>query len=183
MLIVFEGIDGTGKSTQLSLLTESLKKLGLPVLYSREPTDGPFGQELRRSMTEGRLEPEEELALFHRDRKHHVNTLLAPALQRDEIVILDRYYFSTMAYQGARGFDVDEIRRTNEAFAPQPDLVIILEIPIETALERIGARDGAGNHFEQKDNLTACSLNSFQHPPSNDCPRSLRRSLAEVGCS
>jgi len=156
MLIVFEGIDGTGKSTQVQLLTKALEAQGKTVITSREPTDGPFGKKLRESMIHGRLSPVEELGLFHDDRRDHVQSLIAPALSRDEVVILDRYYFSTMAYQGARGFDPVEIRKVNEAFAPVPDLVMILEVPVSVAIERIGGRDGATNTFEKEDNLKAC---------------------------
>lgn len=155
-LIIFEGIDGTGKSTQVTLLSAALEELGHTVITSREPTDGPFGQKLRASMVEGRLSPTDELALFHDDRRDHVEHLILPALEAGKIVILDRYYFSTMAYQGARGFDPQEIQRQNEDFAPAPDHVLLLEIPIEIALERIGNRDGSGNTFEQKENLEAC---------------------------
>ena len=155
-LIIFEGIDGTGKSTQVRLLAEALEKQGEVVITSREPTDGPFGQKLRASMTEGRLSPEEELALFHDDRKDHIEHLILPSLAAGKVVILDRYYFSTMAYQGARGFDPQKIREENESFAPVPDHVFLLELPVEVALQRIGGRDGSGNTFEQEENLKAC---------------------------
>jgi dTMP kinase len=155
-LIVFEGIDGTGKSTQVELLAKALRDRGLEVVTSREPTDGSYGQQLRESMTLGRLSPEEELALFHNDRRDHIEKLISPALTEGKIIILDRYYFSTMAYQSARGFDVAAIRAENEAFAPIPDWVFILELPVEDALARIGNRDGSGNTFEEEENLRAC---------------------------
>jgi dTMP kinase len=156
-LIVLEGIDGTGKSTQAKFLAEALRNRGHRVVLSREPTDGAFGRRLRASATSGRLSPEEELQLFHQDRREHVETLIEPALRGGEVVILDRYYFSTMAYQGARGFDPREIRRVNEEFAPRPDLLLLLELPIETALDRIGARDGEVNEFERRDALERCA--------------------------
>jgi dTMP kinase len=155
-LIVLEGIDGTGKSTQARLLADSLRERGHRVVRSREPTDGAFGSRLRASATTGRLSPEEELQLFLQDRREHVETLIEPALQGGEIVILDRYYFSTMAYQGARGFDPAEIRRINEEFAPRPDLLILLDLPIDTALDRIGTRDGEANAFETRASLQQC---------------------------
>lgn len=155
-LLIFEGIDGTGKSTQVSLLASALEARGFTVVTSREPTDGPFGKKLRASMTEGRLSPDEELALFHDDRRDHVEHLILPALEAGHVVILDRYYFSTMAYQGARGFDPAEIRRQNEDFAPVPQQVFLLEVPVDAALQRIGVRDGSGNTFEKKENLEAC---------------------------
>ena len=123
------------------------------MILSREPTDGPFGRRLRESATTGRLSAEKELELFHQDRREHVETLIHPALRGGEIVILDRYYFSTMAYQGVRGFDPGEIRRINEEFAPRPDLLLLLDLSLDTALERIGVRDGRGNEFEQRESL------------------------------
>jgi dTMP kinase len=155
-LIILEGIDGTGKSTQAKLLASSLRDQGHRVVLSREPTDGAFGRRLRESATTGRLSPEEELQLFHQDRREHVETLIEPALQGGEIVILDRYYFSTMAYQGVRGFDPQEIRRVNEEFAPQPDLLLLLDLSLDTALQRIGVRDGKANEFEQRESLQRC---------------------------
>jgi dTMP kinase len=156
MFIVFEGIDGTGKSTQVNLLAKALRAAGHEVITSKEPTDGPHGTRLRQSADTGRLSPQEELDLFHLDRRGHVENLIKPALARGAFVILDRYFFSTMAYQGVRGFDPTEIRRINEAFAPLPDLVFILELDLDTALTRIGVRDGEANEFEQRDSLQKC---------------------------
>lgn len=156
-LIIFEGIDGTGKSTQVELLAKCLREQGREVVTSREPTDGPFGKKLRESMILGRHTPEEELQLFLDDRRDHVERVIRPALAEGKVVILDRYYFSTMAYQGARGFDPEEIRKSNESFAPIPDEVFLLEVPIAVALQRIGGRDGRPNTFEKEENLRACS--------------------------
>lgn len=156
MFIVFEGIDGTGKSTQVKLLADTLRERGREVVTSKEPTDGQYGTKLRQSAETGRLSPEEELKLFHLDRKEHVEELIKPALARGAVVILDRYFFSTMAYQGIRGFDPRDIRRINEEFAPLPDLVIILELDLDTALSRIGVRDGQANEFEARDSLRQC---------------------------
>ena len=164
--IVFEGIDGTGKSTQVQLLTQALQEQGFEVVTSREPTDGPYGKKLRATMETGRLEPEEELALFHEDRRDHVEHLILPALEAGKVVILDRYYFSTMAYQGARGFDPANIREQNEAFAPTPDHVLLLDLSVDAALDRIGQRDGSGNTFEHRENLESCARTfaSLQDP-------------------
>ena len=156
MFIVFEGIDGTGKSTQVKLLAEVFRAKGREVIVSKEPTDGPHGTRLRHSAEAGRLSAQEELDLFHLDRREHVKSLINPGLARGAVVILDRYYFSTMAYQGIRGFDPAEIRRINETFAPLPDLVFILELDLDTALSRIGVRDGRANEFEQREALQKC---------------------------
>ena len=156
MFIVFEGIDGTGKSTQVNLLAAALREQGREVVTSKEPTDGPHGTRLRQSADTGRLSPQEELDLFHLDRKEHIANLIEPSLERGAVVILDRYFFSTMAYQGVRGFDPLEIRRINEEFAPLPDHVFILELDLDTALDRIGVRDGEANEFEQRESLQKC---------------------------
>ena len=156
MFIVFEGIDGTGKSTQVKLLAEAFRAQGREVIVSKEPTDGPHGTRLRQSAETGRLSAREELELFHLDRREHVEDLIKPALARGAVVILDRYYFSTMAYQGIRGFDPAEIRQINEEFAPLPDIVFVLELDLDTALSRIGVRDGQANEFEQRDALQKC---------------------------
>lgn len=154
-LIVFEGIDGTGKSTHIRLLREYLEGKGLEVVQSFEPTRGRWGQMLRDSAVTGRLSVEEEVELFLKDRREHVETLISPALARGAWVLLDRYYLSMMAYQGARGVDPSAIRAANEEFAPVPDAVVWLDIPVSVALERIGGR-GERDAFETEAGLTAC---------------------------
>jgi dTMP kinase len=156
MFIVIEGIDGTGKSTQAKRLAAHFTAQGRTVTLSREPTDGPWGTLLRNSAQTGRLSPEEELETFLKDRRQHVQELITPALAAGNVVILDRYYFSTMAYQGARGFDPRQIRRDNEAFAPVPDLLLILDLDVDTAITRIGSRGDTANEFEQRANLQRC---------------------------
>ena len=156
LFIVIEGIDGTGKSTQAARLADWFREQGREVVLSREPTAGPWGQRVRESAATGRLSPEEELEYFLNDRRQHVEELIEPSLAAGKVVILDRYYFSTMAYQGARGFDPLEIRRKNESFAPRPDLLLILDLDVDVALERIGARGDTANEFEQRGNLERC---------------------------
>ncbi len=156
LFIVIEGIDGTGKSTQARRLAEWLTSLGRDVILSREPTDGPWGTKLRQSALTGRMSPDEELECFLKDRRQHVEELINPALSAGKVVILDRYYFSTMAYQGARGFDPQEIRRRNEEFATTPDLLLILDLDVDAAHERIGVRGDTANEFEKRSNLERC---------------------------
>jgi len=156
MFIVIEGIDGTGKSTQAKRLAKHFITKGRQVTLSREPTDGPWGTLLRNSAETGRLSPGEELETFLKDRKQHVEELIAPAIADGQVVILDRYYFSTMAYQGSRGFNPEKIRRDNEAFAPVPDVLLILDLDVDTALTRIGSRGDTANEFEQRASLTRC---------------------------
>lgn len=155
-LIVIEGIDGTGKSTQVKALAEYLRAQGREVVTSFEPTNGQHGKRLRDSMLTGRLSADEELRCFIDDRKEHVETLILPSLEAGKDVILDRYYFSTMAYQGASGFDVAAIRAENETFSPQPHLLIILDLDVDDALIRIQARNVVTNEFEKRENLETC---------------------------
>lgn len=156
LFIVIEGIDGTGKSTQARRLGDWFISQGREVVLSREPTDGPWGKKVRESAATGRLSPEDELEYFLNDRRQHVEELIAPALAAGKVVILDRYYFSTMAYQGARGFDPHEIRRKNESFAPRPDLLLILDLEVDQAHHRIGTRGDTTNEFEKRENLMRC---------------------------
>ncbi|HXH13293.1 MAG TPA: dTMP kinase [Alphaproteobacteria bacterium] len=153
VLVAFEGIDGTGKSTQVERLTAIFRALGYDVLARREPTDSPWGRRLREAMHVRRrlLSPAQELDLFLLDRRYDVAAHIRPALAAGKLVLLDRYYFSTMAYQGARGLDPEEIRRQNEAFAPVPDLVVVLLLDPAQALARIRqARGHTDEVFERE---------------------------------
>ncbi|MBU0479862.1 MAG: dTMP kinase [Proteobacteria bacterium] len=156
-LIAFEGIDGTGKSTQIRMLADCLSGRGFDVVTTREPTDGPCGRKIRSLFaSRDQLTPEEELALFMDDRREHVRELILPALKRGAVVLTDRYYFSTAAYQGAAGHDPQAILAANEAFAPVPDLVIILDLSPEESVRRIrDLRGEALNDFEQQESLQA----------------------------
>ena len=153
ILVVFEGIDGAGKTTQAALLADRLRPLGVEVVRTKEPTNGPWGQRLRASASTGRLAPADELHAFLEDRREHVATLIRPALDAGKVVIVDRYYFSTAAYQGARGADPDELIRINEAFAPKPDLLVLLTVTPPVGLTRIEQRGDVGNLFEREDDL------------------------------
>jgi dTMP kinase len=139
LFIVFEGLDGAGKTTQVCRLCERLRQNGYEVVPLKEPTDGPWGQKIRRLALHGRqhISLETELAWFLEDRRQDVEQNIKPALVRGDIVVLDRYYFSTIAYQGARGGDPDSIRQHNEAFAPPPDLLFLLDIAPAQGLQRI----------------------------------------------
>lgn len=147
LLVAIEGIDGAGKSTLAARLRAGLEEAGAAVLVSKEPTAGPWGMRLRESAATGRLGPIDEVKFLLRDRLQHVAEVIRPALERGEIVILDRYYPSMVAYQGALGYPVDRLLTTNK-FAPAPDLLLVLDVDPQTGLERIRARGDAPNHFE-----------------------------------
>lgn len=154
VLIVFEGIDGAGKSTQAEILLDRLKARGYDVAYFREPSESKWGREIKkRALLADSLSPEEELELFQKDRRENVERNLKPALEERKIVILDRYYYSTIAYQGAKGIDHEMIKKANEEFVVKPDLVFILDIDAKRGLERIQNRKKKDKLFEREDYL------------------------------
>jgi len=167
-LFVFEGIDGTGKSTQCKILESWLAEKGIPVLSLREPTDGVWGRKIRRILTEGRegVTREEELEWFINDRKEDVECNILPALKENKIVALDRYYYSTAAYQGALGLDPQEIITVNESFAPKPDLAFFFKAPLDECLRRIHSTRNVVSSFEKKEYLEKVQalLDSFDDP-------------------
>ena len=152
-LIVIEGPDGAGKSTLQRGLAAHLAAQGVTVVQSREPTNGPHGTALRQAALVKRLAPEQELALLLKDRRAHIEDVIAPALARGEWVILDRYYFSTIAYQGAAGLDLAMLQAVNEAFAPPPDVLLLLDLPVAESLKRIQARGLESDEFERPSTL------------------------------
>ncbi len=155
-LIAFEGIDGTGKSTQCKMLGDYLEKNGFSVLRLREPTQGKWGQKIRKILTHGRggISAEEELQYFMNDRREDVDQNILPALREQKIVLVDRYYYSTAAYQGALGFDPKKICEENETFAPRPELVLLFRGTIEESFRRI--QEGRENFsaFEKEEYLS-----------------------------
>ena len=158
LFIAFEGIDGTGKSTQIQLLADYLRSRDLEVVETREPTDGPCGRRIRELYVDrGSCTPEEELDLFIQDRKQHVAEVITPALASGKAVLTDRYYYSTAAYQGAAGCNPDRIFSAN-SFAPVPDMVLLLTMDPEISIQRIEqSRCETCNDFEQLEQLKKVS--------------------------
>lgn len=168
-MIDFEGIDGSGKTTQAEISLNHLFSQGIPGKLFREPTMGKYGiviRDLLSGSIPGRS-PVEVLDLFIKDREENVTMNIQPALKNKEVVLLDRYYFSTMAYQGALGIDVEEIRAKNESFAPKPDLVLIFLVSVEKALSRIRAvRENGTDNYEKETFLRKVDkiFRSFKDP-------------------
>ncbi|MEM0302278.1 MAG: dTMP kinase [Archaeoglobaceae archaeon] len=150
LLIAIEGIDGAGKTSVANELVKFLKNMGYDAILLKEPSDSIYAQKIRGAKE--RLPPEEELELFLRDREIDAIKNIIPALQNGKVVVMDRYYYSNIAYQSARGLNAEEIRKLNEKIAPKPDLVILLDVSPETALERIKPR-GKLTLFEGKEYL------------------------------
>lgn len=155
-VVAVEGIDGAGKTTQVRLLNDYLQNQGINTLLSKEPTDSVFGQKIRE-LAQGKrksTDPQKEYQLFVDDRKLHVKNIIKPALADGKVVILDRYYFSTMAYQGALGLDPAAIKVENEAFSPIPEVVFIITVPPAVGIDRIrNGRKEIPNAFEHEENL------------------------------
>lgn len=162
LLVALEGLDGSGKSTQLPALVDALRARGRDVVATREPTDSVFGRRIRAMARSGELvAPEEELRWFMEDRREHVAHVIAPALAAGRCIVTDRYYLSTVAYQGARGLDWRALLAASEAEFPVPDLAIVFEIASGQGLARVRARYGVAAEpaFERADLLErACAI-------------------------
>ena len=188
-LIAFEGIDGCGKSTQLEMLAGALRGRGIDVVATREPTAGEHGQRIRAMARSGeRVDPKQELEWFVLDRREHVASVIEPGLAAGRVVLTDRYYLSSVAYQGARGLDAKSILADSEAEFPLPDLVVVIEIDPEKGLARVGARGGVAEPvFEEIDfqrrvaeQFTALGCAYLMRVPGDGAPEAVHRRVAEI---
>lgn len=141
VFITFEGIDGVGKSTQLDLLESYLIAGGHEVIRTLEPGGTELGQEIRHLLLhrKGDVAPRSEALLYAADRAHHVATKIRPALAEGKVVLSDRYFDSSVAYQGAaRELNVDEVRDISlwAVGGLLPDLTILLDLPADVAIQR-----------------------------------------------
>lgn len=157
--ITFEGIDGSGKSTQLRMLASDLRLKGYNVQTTMEPGGTPLGRRLREAFleTEETVAPLAELLLFAADRAQHVELLIKPALEEGKIVISDRYADATVAYQGAgRGFPETMINQVVKIATGglKPDLTIFFDVTIERAILRTDSRDESGEKKNRMDRET-----------------------------
>ena len=139
-LVVIEGIDGAGTTTQTEMLLQWLGRIGVPSQASREPSSGPIGAVLRLHL--GRqvelAGPEAEALAFAADRMDHVVSEIVPALAAGKTVVADRYYLSSLAYQ-ALSCDLAWLREINR-FALRPDLTVFLSVPVDVGVERFSGR-------------------------------------------
>lgn len=151
-LIVLEGIDGSGTSTQIALLEDLLTNEGFKVKVSAEPTKSVIGLEIRKLLASKQPSSNEKFAqlalLFAADRMTHVNEVLLPSLQEYDFVILDRYVMSSFVYQGLSQ-PIEWVMNIN-SYAISPDLTIVLDIDEKEAIKRLSVRQTTKDFFEEE---------------------------------
>ena len=153
LFITFEGIDGSGKSTQCRLLAETLQAAGREVVLTREPGGSPGAEEIRRLVLEGdpdKWSAETEILLFTAARRDHLERTIEPALAAGKVVICDRFADSTRMYQGLSRGDlratVDQLH--DLMIGREPDLTILIDMDPATGLSRAKGRQGTEERFE-----------------------------------
>lgn len=156
LFVTFEGIDGSGKSTQLRLLAGELRLRKFEVVTTREPGGTPLGARLRQVLldAEAEVDPLAELLLYAADRAQHVRTLIRPALNAGQIVLSDRYADATVAYQGAgRGFPSDLITKVVELATAglEPDLTFVFDVAVDEGRSRQQRRAANRTHADRMD--------------------------------
>lgn len=157
VLITMEGVEGSGKSTQLQRLGDRLEKAGVPLVVSKEPGGTNLGRELRTLLLAPHVSgeawcPEAELLLFYADRAQHLATLVRPSLAAGKVVLVDRFEDSSWAYQGAQGVPDADLTRLREVVLGdfRPDLTLVLDMDPEESLRRVVARnDLLGASFKE----------------------------------
>lgn len=148
VFITIEGVEGSGKSTQMLHLSEHLRRLELPLVVSKEPGGTILGRELRRLLLERHASgetwcPDSELLLFYADRAQHLERVIRPALAAGSVVLLDRFEDSTRAYQGASGVPESALERLSDLVLRglRPHLTIMLDMDPEASLQRVEVRN------------------------------------------
>jgi dTMP kinase len=156
-LITFEGGEGAGKSTQVSILVDRLLRAGRHALATREPGGSPAAEDIRETLLSGKVKqfgPFAEALLFSIARQDHVDTVISDALARGQWVVCDRFLDSTRAYQGVTGGVPAPVISALERLTLHglmPNLTIMLDIPVEEGLARLARRPGAPDRFESQD--------------------------------
>jgi dTMP kinase len=167
--IVVEGMDGSGKSTQTQILFKHLKQELGDVIFTFNPTSGPIGKLLTEQYLKHKDLPTVDAFLFCADRAEHVKEVILPALENKMVVVCDRYYHSTLAYQQTQGLPLQWLIEMNSKF-PKPDLTIFVDVPPEVCMERM-EKDPAEKRkpdnrmkFEKLEFLKKLRVNYLQLP-------------------
>jgi len=149
IFICIEGLDGSGKTTHAYRIVRNLQEKGFDAIYTTEPSQGEFGKFIRKSVLQGkkRLPRVVEALLFAVDRVDHLEKDVKPALEEGKIVISDRCVYSSLAYQGAAGLDLEWIEEINRMALP-PDLAIYIDVPPEVVVERIRRKKSVMERLE-----------------------------------
>lgn len=171
LFITFEGTEGGGKSTQIQLLAQRLRDAGRTVRVLREPGGTPIGEEIRHTLKHSdanhAMTPEAELLLMNASRAQLVREIIRPALAAGEVVLCDRFYDSTSAYQGyGRQLDLESVRQVIDfAVGPtRPHLTLLLQVPVAISEERRRARNagGAAGAVPQRDRMEEADRAFFE---------------------
>ena len=204
-LITFEGIDGCGKTKQLGLLADYLAGRQIPYLATREPGGTPLGRKVRSAILDsepGTVEPLAELLLYAADRAQHVRGIIQPALAEGYLILSDRFYDATTAYQGyGRGFDLELVKRLNMLAAEglKPTLTLLFDLEVEIALGRIAGRgkttqrgSGAPDRLDREPaefhervrrgylEIAAGDPDRFRIIPANGSPEEIHQVVIEI---
>jgi dTMP kinase len=142
LLICIEGLDKSGKTTQSLLLVDALRSRGLEAVYTTEPSAGEIGSFIKRYVLrrKQRIPASVEALLFAADRVDHVEREIKPMLKEGKIIVSDRYIYSSIAYQGAAGLDIEWIKEINK-MALEPDLAIYIDVPLEVIMRRLKGKE------------------------------------------
>ncbi|MEZ0290336.1 MAG: dTMP kinase [Sulfolobales archaeon] len=151
-LIVIEGIDGSGKTTLAINLIKRLEERGFKAYYTYEPYSSPFTEALKRVKSVMKTNAVIDALAMSLDRAYHIETVIKPRLAEGYIVVLDRYYYSTIAYQGAMGADIDWLKSLSRVFI-KPDISFYLDVSIETAMRRIREKESRWPEYEVRELL------------------------------
>jgi dTMP kinase len=183
--IVFDGPDGSGKSTQLRLLADRLSAAGLEIVLGKDPGGTPIGNQIRKILLEGDLESMDvrcETFLFMASRAQLVSEVVAPALAAGKVVLCDRFISATWAYQGAAGYDVSHIVELGRLAVGDtwPHLTLIIDVPTEDGFERTGRRAHHAGRNRKSDAGQGLLLGDAQPDAMEARPIKFHRKVREL---
>ena len=160
VFICIEGLDASGKTTHAHRLVKSLLERGYTALYTTEPSSGQIGKFVRTYILQRkkRIQTVVEALLFAVDRVDHIERIIKPAIKEGKIVVSDRYVYSSLAYQGATGLNLDWIEEINK-FAISPDLAIYIDVPPEVVIKRLKRKKSVMENFQTQRRVREVYIN------------------------